>query len=71
MAEKISPDEYRNMSIKEIQRTINDQRKKKKKVLYGEFGAGRASHPEESIGTIKRNIARAKTIMNERLRENN
>ena len=71
MAEKISADEYREMSIKEIQRTINNQRKKKKKVLYGQMGAGKNPRPDESVGTIKRNIARAKTIMNERMRGNN
>lgn len=67
MSKKITPDEFRDMSVKQIQRTINDQMKKKKKVLYGEMGGGKSPRPKEDIGTIKRNIARGKTIMNEKL----
>jgi len=71
MAEKIPADELRGKSIKEIQRIINDQKKKKRNIFGEEMGTKNPMQPSESLGTVKRNIARAKTIMNERLSENN
>lgn len=71
MAEKIDADEFRQMSVKQIQRTINDQKLEKKKVVSEELGSGNPTQASQSIGTIKRNIARAKTIINEKMRQNN
>lgn len=71
MVEKISCDELRQKNTKEIQRIINDQKKAKMDVFAEEMGTKNPSNPSESIGTIKRNIARCKTVINERMRQNN
>ncbi len=69
MSEKIAADKFRDMGVKEIQRTINDQYKELRKFGHPAPGGGTRgpSQPDEDIGTIKRNIARGKTILNEKL----
>jgi len=67
MTEKIQPKDFREMSVKEIQRTINEQRKNLKQRFTEEPGSKSAMQPSESYGTMKRNIARGKTILNEKL----
>lgn len=63
MAEKLQPDDLREKSDKELQRILDDLQKGKAKAVTE---ASQQVTPEESIGTYKRNIARVKTILNER-----
>ncbi len=63
MVSKLQPDELRQKSVTELQQTLSDLQKKKVKLIAE---AEQDVHPEESIGTVKRNIARVKTIINEK-----
>lgn len=67
MVEKIDADRFREMSTKDLQSKINDLKKQRVKVYSSEMGSGKPEQQVESLGTIKRNIARAKTVLNERL----
>lgn len=66
MAEKKPAHELRQMRIKDIQRFINDQEKKKRKIFAETPSTSNPEQPSESMGTVKKNIARAKTILNEK-----
>jgi len=66
MTQKIPAEKLRDKDTKEIQRIINDQRKQIKSVFSEEFGRQFPENPSESIGTMKKNIARCKTVLNER-----
>lgn len=67
MAQKIDADEMRDMKIQELQEFITDQKKKKINIFAEQPGSKYPTSCSESVSTVNRNIARAKTVLNERL----
>lgn len=67
MTEKISASELREKTPGELNQLITELKKEKVKAITPETGSAPDPQPSESIKTIRQNIARAKTVLNEKL----